>query len=383
LKNLLTFFLVLAVAALICGLPTLLLPTSGIPVAFPHIQLPAEAITGSVRILGIEFFLSNTLLSVLLADVILIIMAVVAGNAARKRLKAYETNPAAVDADGDDMMVPKGWHNTFEAILEYLYNLVETIVGSRWVRSVFPISATIFLLVLVANYLHFVPLVDSFGVMHCADPAKNVKGFEPVEIGSTGIYRLGFAEDNVVFPAGEPAAACPAHGEEGAAEAGSSAEHSEEEFDAAGLRVTVTPFLRTAATDLNLTFALALVAIVTVQVLGVRELGFGYFSKFFNLPALSKGFMGWIDLIVSWLEIIAEIFKTVSLSFRLFGNITAGAILLAVMAFLIPVGAPVIFYMLELLIGAIQALVFFMLTTVFVAVAQAGHGDHGHADEHH
>ena len=108
----------------------------------------------------------------------------------------------------------------------------------------------------------------------------------------------------------------------------------------------------------------------------------GYFSKFFNLPALSHGFLGWVELVVSWLEIISEIFKTVALAFRLFGNIFAGAILLLVMAFLIPVGVPLVFWFLEILIGAIQALVFAMLTMVFVAVAQAGHGDH-EGEEHH
>ena len=367
-KNLLKFLMVVAGAALICGLPYALLLNFKVPVVFPHIQLPAEPITGSVHILGVEFFLSNTLLSVLLADLILIVMAVAAGSAARRRLKQYEANPKAVDADGDDLMVPKGWLNTFEAILEYLYNLVETIVGSKWAGSVFPIAGTIFLLVLVANYLHFVPLVDSFGYLHCTE-----KGFPAKELGNTGIYYLAPEEGNLVFPSPSKAEVACGHGE---------GEHGPEP-GADGTRWSVVPFLRTAATDLNLTFALALVSIVTVQVLGVRKLGFSYFSKFFNLPALSKGFMGWIELIVSWLEIISEFFKTISLSFRLFGNITAGAVLLAVIAFLIPVGAPIVFYLLEVLIGAIQAFIFFMLTTVFVAVAQAGHGDHGHTDEHH
>lgn len=369
-KNLLKFLIVLAGAALICGLPYALLLNFKVPVVFPHIQLPAEPITGSVRIFGIDFFLSNTLLSVLLADVILIVLAVIAGSAARRRLKQYEANPRAVDAEGDDLLVPKGWLNTFEAILEYLYNLVETIVGSKWAGSVFPIAGTIFLLVLVANYLHFVPLVDAFGYLHCTE-----KGFPARELGDTGIYYLAPEQDNLVFPAPSEASVSCGHSE-GEGHSASPDPSTE------GTRWSVVPFLRTAATDLNLTFALALVSIITVQVLGVRKLGFGYFSKFFNLPALSKGFLGWIDLIVSWLEIVSEFFKTVSLSFRLFGNITAGAVLLAVMAFLIPVGAPIVFYLLEVLIGAIQAFIFFMLTTVFVAVAQAGHGDHG-KEEHH
>jgi F-type H+-transporting ATPase subunit a len=373
LKNLIQFLIVLAVAALLCGLPTLALPAAGIPVAFPHIQLPAEALTESIHVFGIEFFLSNTLVSVLLADAILLIVAWVAGRRAKRRMEQYEANPRVVDEDGNDMLVPGGWLNTFGAVLEYLHDLVEGIVGPRWAGSVFPIATTIFLFVLIANYLHFVPLVDSVGVMHCADAEEGLKGFPPVEIGNSGIYRLGFTEGNTVFPAAESSDACPTHHEAG--------EVTEAEGSGAGLRVTVTPFLRTAATDLNLTFALALVSMVSVQVLGVRELGVGYFSKFFNLPALSHGPLGWVELIVSWLETISEVFKMVSLAFRLFGNIFAGAILLAVMAFLIPVGVPLIFWLLEVLIGAIQAFVFAMLTIVFVAVAQAGHGDHEDYDE--
>lgn len=379
-KNLLKFLLALGIVALFCGLPTYLLPASGIPVAFPHIQLPAEALTEPVHILGMELFLSNTLVSVLLADLVLLLMAFVAGSAARRRLQQYEENPSAVDEEGRFMLIPSGWLNTFEAIMEYLYDLVEGIVGSKWARSVFPLATTIFLLVLVANYLHFVPLVDSVGVLHCADPEEGVAGYIPVEFGNSGIYRLGFEEGNTVFPAGESSVACPeGHGPETAAAAGEDDHAEEAEIADEDVRVVITPYLRTAATDLNLTFALALTVFFFVQIMGVRELGLGYFSKFINLPALEHGALGWVELLVGFLEIISEIFKAVSLSFRLFGNIFAGAILLLVMAFLIPVGAPFIFYMLELLIGAIQAFVFAMLTIVFSAVALAGHGDHEEA----
>jgi F-type H+-transporting ATPase subunit a len=155
----------------------------------------------------------------------------------------------------------------------------------------------------------------------------------------------------------------------------------EQAVDESGIRVVVTPFLRTAATDLNMTLGLALVAMVSVQVFGVMKLGPSYFFRFFNLPALSKGFVGVIELAVSVLEAISESIKVVSLSLRLFGNIFAGAVLLMVISFLIPVGAPLIFYLLEVLIGALQAFVFAMLTLVFSSVAMAGHGDH--AGEHH
>lgn len=379
LRNLLIFLVVLALAAGACIGPVLLLSRSGIPVAFPHVQLPPEALTER-PILGIPgFYLTNTLLSLLIADLVVLVLALIAGSAARRRLKLYEANPKAVDAEGDDLMVPKGWHNTFEALVEFIYNLANQVVGSEWGPKVFPIAGTIFLLVLTANWLHFIPLVDSVGIMHCAEPSKGVAGYIPVEIGHTGIYRLGFEEDNRIFPSGQPSVTCPAHGAEG--EAAHGAEGGGQPIDESGIRVTVTPFLRTAATDLNMTLGLALVAMVSVQAFGVMKLGPSYFFRFFNLPALSKGFVGVIELAVSVLEAISESIKVVSLSLRLFGNIFAGAVLLMVISFLIPVGAPLIFYLLEVLIGALQAFVFAMLTLVFSSVAMAGHGDH--AEEHH
>lgn len=387
-KNLRTFLIALVGAAVMCGAPTILLPQAGIPVAFPHIQLPAEAIHTPIQLFGEgyfgQLFLSNTFLMVLIADVIVLLMGIAAGSAARRRLAQYQQNPKAVDAEGQDLMVPRGWLNTFEAIMEYLHDLIGGIVSSKYVQPVFNVSVTIFLLVLVANYLHFVPLVDSFGTLHCTEHG----GFYVEEIGSTGIYQYDIPA-GTVFPTGvESEAPCPAHGEgeeeHGAVPDTARAKTTAHEGEEHELTYVIAPFLRTAATDLNLTFALAIVSIVFVQVMGVRELGAGYFTKFFNLPALSNGFVGWIELVVSWIEILSEIFKMVSLAFRLFGNIFAGAILLLVIAYLVPVGAPLVFWLLEVLIGAIQAFVFAMLTIVFVAVAQAGHGDHEeHEEEHH
>ena len=118
---------------------------------------------------------------------------------------------------------------------------------------------------------------------------------------------------------------------------------------------------------------------VSVQIFGVRELGFSYFAKFFNLPALmNKGALGIIDFGVSILEIISELSKVLSLSLRLFGNLFAGTILLFVLMFLIPIGATVVFFLLEVFIGLMQAFVFGMLTLVFIGMAFIGHGDGDH-----
>jgi F-type H+-transporting ATPase subunit a len=346
-------------------------------VAFPHIQLPPERLTEQ-PLFGIPgFYLTNTFTSILLADVVLLSLAIVAGHAARRRLNRWAHDPKALDERGDDLMVPKGWQNTFEAIIEYLHDLTGQIVDGEWALKIFPVAATIFLLVLTANWLHFVPFVDSVGVMHCADSeaVPPLKGFAPVAMGG-GVYRLGF-EKGSSFPKAETSlVACPEHHGEGNSEEEHSGDESTHAADTSGLRVLVTPFLRTATTDLNVTLALALVTMVTVQVFGVMALGPSYFVKFFNLPALSKGFLGWVELAVSWLEVLSEGLKVLSLSLRLFGNIFAGAVLLIVIAYLIPVGVPLIFYLLEVLIGVLQALVFTMLCLVFTAVAISGHGDH-------
>jgi F-type H+-transporting ATPase subunit a len=145
----------------------------------------------------------------------------------------------------------------------------------------------------------------------------------------------------------------------------------------------VTPFVRGAATDLNLTLGLGLLAMVAVQVFGVQALGAEYFAKFINTPALGKldkEPMGAMDFIVGLLETISEFAKILSFGFRLFGNIFAGGVLLIIISFLMPMLLPAGVYGLELFIGAIQAFVFAMLFMVFASIAMQGHG---HDDEHH
>ena len=122
--------------------------------------------------------------------------------------------------------------------------------------------------------------------------------------------------------------------------------------------------LRPAGTDLNMPLALALVSFVFVEFWGIRALGLSYFGKFFRFGALLKGriFEGVIDVFVGLLEALSEFIRIVSFTFRLFGNMTAGEILLLVTAFLIPFAFSLPFYGLELLVGFIQALIFAGLT---------------------
>jgi len=126
------------------------------------------------------------------------------------------------------------------------------------------------------------------------------------------------------------------------------------------------PLLRGATADLNTTLGLALFAVISIQVFGYKMLGPKYFKKFFN-------FTNPINFFVGFLELISEFAKIMSFAFRLFGNIFAGEVLLAVIAFLLPLVASLPFIGLELFVGFIQALVFATLVLVFTNIATSDH----------
>lgn len=138
--------------------------------------------------------------------------------------------------------------------------------------------------------------------------------------------------------------------------------------------------LRPANTDLNLTIAMALVAVVSSHLFGLVTVGiFTHLNKFIQigtfLKSLTKGpvaiFTAIIELGVGVIEIISEMAKVLSLSLRLFGNIFAGEVLISVLSGLVSVLIPAPFMMLELLVGLIQASVFTMLTLVYLTIMTA------------
>lgn len=122
------------------------------------------------------------------------------------------------------------------------------------------------------------------------------------------------------------------------------------------------PLFRAGTADLNTTLALAIIAMLVIQITGFRTLGVNYLKKFLNVGSP-------INFFVGILELVSEFSKIISFAFRLFGNIFAGEVLLTVIAFLIPILAPIPFMGLELFVGFIQALVFSMLTAVFLSLA--------------
>ncbi len=146
--------------------------------------------------------------------------------------------------------------------------------------------------------------------------------------------------------------------------------------------------LRPANTDLNLTVAMALVAVISSHIFGFVSVGvFTHLGKFVQIKqvfkSITKGPMAIliaiIEFFVGLLEIISEIAKIISLALRLFGNIFAGEVLITVIASLVVALVPTPFMLLELLVGLIQAAVFAMLTLVYLTVAiQKPHGEEAH-----
>jgi F-type H+-transporting ATPase subunit a len=293
----------------------------------PHIQVPAEHI--STQPLFGNVYLTNTLVATLIADVILILIAFAVSRAIRS---------------GE--LIPRGIPGAIEAILEVINNLTESTAG-RWAKTIFPFFATITILVLIVNWMELIPGVDSIGKIEHAEH----EGYA-VEQVIPGVYTL-------VNPDSESAA---------------------EEHEAG---YTLVPYVRVASTDLNFTVALALISVFMTQVIGVRALGASYFTKFINTGGIfSRPVFGLIDFVVGLLELVSELSKLLSFSFRLFGNIFAGSVLLFVIGTLIPVFVQSAVLGLEFFVGLIQAVVFGMLTMVFMSQATHGHGEHQASEEH-
>jgi len=208
-------------------------------------------------------------------------------------------------ATTDLKIIPKGIQNFFEAIIEFLFNGANDIIGDEdATKKYFPLVATIFIFVLCNNWIGLLPGVGTIGLRE-------------------------IHEGKEVF----------------------------------------VPLLRSANADLNTTIALSVTTIIAVQVFGIAAIGtFRHIGKFINFKSPIMFFVG-------TLELISEFARMVSFSFRLFGNIFAGEVLLMIVAFLVPFIAPLPFFFLELFIGFIQALVFSMLALVFIkgAITTAEH----------
>ena len=217
-------------------------------------------------------------------------------------------------------LIPGRLQNLAEMAVETLLNFVEGAAGKKHARLLFPVIATIFIYVITNAYLALLPFFGTIVVT----------------------------------------------GHEG----------------------TAVPLFRAANTDVNVPLSIAVMSFVFVEFWGMKSLGASrYLGEFFNVgqigrgikelfrgkirPAITSIAFGFINLFVGLLEVFSHLIRIVSFTFRLFGNMTAGEILVLVSAFLIPFIFTIPFYGLELLIGFIQALIFAGLTLVFGIVAVA------------
>jgi len=152
-------------------------------------------------------------------------------------------------------------------------------------------------------------------------------------------------------------------------------------FKVAGGDEIQVHLFRSPATDVNMPLALAIVSFVFVEFWGLRANGIGYLKKFFAFGKLLRGKpAGLIDVFVGLLELFSEFARVISLTFRLFGNLTAGEIVVVMVTYLAPFVAIEIFFGLELLVAFIQAAIFAALTVVFLSLAVTKHESH---EEHH
>ena len=214
-------------------------------------------------------------------------------------------------------MVPGRLQNLVEIPIEIFLNFVESVVGRDLSRRVFPITATIFFFVLFNAWMALLPFY----------------------------HFIGFKNDEGQI---------------------------------------VAELFRSAGPDLNMPLALALVSFVFVEYMGLRVLGFAYLGKFIPVGVVYRNikrkqlFQAGIAIFVGLLEGISEVVRLVSFTFRLFGNMLAGEVLVLIAAFLVPFVVPVFVYGLELLVGLVQALIFAGLTLVFVSVATTRHEQEQH-----
>jgi len=244
-------------------------------------------------------------------------------------------------------IVPGRWQGLFEVSADFVLQLVESTGGRSFGRRLFPLVGALFLFIAVANYSGVLPGVGTIGFYH------------------TEATEEDHSEEDVGAP--EETETAVVESTTGAVDA---EEVPEEEH------TVLVPLFRAPNADLNMTLALALVTFTTFQVAGIRAHGVGGRIKHMADPPF-----------LFPIELVSEFGRIISLSARLFGNVFAGEVLLAVMYALanavkiaiLPLLAPVIFIFLELLFGTIQALVFALLTAIYITMAG---GDQGHGSEH-
>ena len=250
--------------------------------------------------------------------------------------------------------VPNRFQSTCELIIEYLLNLTEIAGGRRLGRMTFPLIGTLFLFIITANYSGLLPGVGTIGFYRNEEVPDTSATSQTAPTDTNTLYKVD--QQNVTTSQTQSSTS-------------SETTHTE--------RVLV-PWFRAPNADLNQTLAMALVSWFTVQILGIRLSG-GFLRRMKHMAEPAFLFP---------IELIQEFFKLISLAARLFGNIFAGEVVLTLLYtfaagakfVVLPLFLPVVFFMLEALFGFIQAVLFSMLTLIYIKIAAGSH-DEEHGDE--
>ncbi len=227
-------------------------------------------------------------------------------------------------------LIPGKFQNVMEYVIGGLYGLTQSIAGTK-TSKIFPFFMTFFLFILISNWSGLIPGINTFGIIQ---------------------HHAG--------------------------------------------KTQVIPLIRSATSDLNTTLALALISLVATHIMSLKTLGLTeYLSRFIPFypfiisvikgkPKFVLDKSGPINLVMSFfnplvlvfvggLELISEFVKVISLSFRLFGNIFAGEVVLGTVSNIFAFIFPLPFYLLEVVVGLVQALVFAMLTMAFMIILTTPH----------
>ena len=224
--------------------------------------------------------------------------------------------------------VPSGLQNFFEIILDGALGLCDQVTGSREITTkVFPLAISVFFFILINNWLGILP----FGGLGLIERSSEKSAF--------------------------------------------------------------IPFVRSGTADINTTLALSLMAVIGANIFGIVSIGiWKTFNKYINLKALAgvvtkvrkeptTVIIAPVTFFVGLLELIGELAKVASLSFRLFGNVFAGEVLLLSMSAILAYGLPIPFLFLEIFVGAIQAFIFAILILVYFTIAAQDHEEHAEHKE--
>lgn len=285
--------------------------------------------------------------------------------------------------------IPSGWQNFIETMIEGIHSLVVSTAGEKNGRRFFWVIATFLIYITVSNWFSLLPFFNAIGKVEPLGPEESEFHENAVVVQSAGVSFINFGAELIDIEVDETACdGLDGHAKDecvGEAQAEAIAAAKEEHGVGEDEELAfLAPYFRSVNTDLMTPLSLAIASAIFVEYWGISTLGLAtYGSKFFNVRRLRQGQpMGILDFFVGTLEFIAELARLISFTFRLFGNMLAGEILLLVMTFLLPFAYVILsaFYGLEIFVGLIQAFVFGMLTLVFGVLAVAEHGG-DHAEE--